>query len=151
MIGGRKTILAHTKKPFSLYTTISSLSPSPGIIPRSITAVFGEVGAFLNLAGTGSADSVEVVSDGSCGEPAQVRVRGRYVLSDYINLGTGIDIVLPGALDGVDLDGGRCCRHGQTTVPQDNALKTNTLLTYGLHPWTHSTGHLTLVPARQTS
>ena len=66
--------------------------------------VFGEVAPFINLAGTGSADSVSVVSDGSCGVPAQVRVEGRYVLSDYVNLGTGVDIVLPGALDGVDVD-----------------------------------------------
>ena len=70
----------------------------------SMRDVFGEVGAFINLAGTGSADRVEVLSDGACGEPASVRVTGRYVLSDYINLTTGIDIVLPGALDGVELD-----------------------------------------------
>ncbi len=70
----------------------------------SFRDAFGEVGAFINLAGSGSADRVEVLSDGSCGEPAQVRVRGSYVLSDYINLTTGIDIVLPGALDGVELD-----------------------------------------------
>jgi hypothetical protein len=66
--------------------------------------LFGEVAAFINLAGTGSADSVSVVSDGSCGEPAQVKSEGTYVLSDYVNLTTGVDIVLPGALDGVDVD-----------------------------------------------
>ena len=65
---------------------------------------FGEVGPFVNLAGTSSADTVTLASDGSCGEAAQVRVEGTYALSDYINLATGIDLVLPGALDGVDID-----------------------------------------------
>lgn len=70
----------------------------------SFRDVFGEVGAFVNLAGTSSADSVSVLSDGSCGDPASVRVQGTYALSDYINLATGIDVVLPGALDGIDID-----------------------------------------------
>jgi len=65
---------------------------------------FAELGTFVNLAGTSSADVVEVGSDGQCGEAAQVRVTGSYVLSDYINLGTGIELVVPGALDGVDLN-----------------------------------------------
>ena len=65
---------------------------------------FGELGSFVNLAGTSSADTVAVAADGaSCGE-AVVRVEGDYVLSDYVNLATGIDIVLPGALSDVDVD-----------------------------------------------
>ena len=70
----------------------------------SFRDAFGEVAPFINLAGTSSASSVRVLSDGLCGVPAQVQVEGTYVLSDYINLTTGIDLVLPGALDGVDLD-----------------------------------------------
>jgi hypothetical protein len=86
---------------------------------------FGELGTFVNLAGTSSADTVEVLSDGQCGEPASVRATGRYVLSDYINLGTGIDIVLPGALDGVDLDALHPLRFTTTytAVPGEDVIR----------------------------
>ena len=83
--------------------------------------VFGEVGPFINLAGTHAAESVQVVSDGSCGLPAQVRVEGGYALSDYINLSTGIDLVLPGALDGVDVDADHPLRFVTTYTAEPGA------------------------------
>ncbi|MCP4869105.1 MAG: CehA/McbA family metallohydrolase [Proteobacteria bacterium] len=70
----------------------------------SFRDAFGEVAPFINLAGTSAASSVTVLSDGQCGEPAQVSVEASYALSNYINLATGIELVLPGALDDVDLD-----------------------------------------------
>jgi hypothetical protein len=83
--------------------------------------VFGEVAPFINLAGTSSGESVSVLSDGSCGEPAAVRVQGTYVLSDYINLTTGINTVLPGALDGVDIDAQHPLRFVTTYTAQPGA------------------------------
>jgi len=82
---------------------------------------FAELGTFVNLAGTSSADVVEVVSDGTCGAAAQVRVTGSYVLSDYINLGTGIELVVPGALDGVDLDALHPIRFSTTYTAEPGA------------------------------
>ncbi len=83
--------------------------------------VFGEVAPFINLAGTSSADSVSVLSDGACGEPAAVQVQGGYVLSDYINLTTGINTVIPGALDGVDLDAPHPLRFTTTYTARPDA------------------------------
>jgi len=70
----------------------------------SFLDAFGEVGAFINLAGTNSADAVTVLNDGQCAEFPAVQATGTYELADYINLTTGVDIVLPGALDDVDVD-----------------------------------------------
>ena len=87
----------------------------------SFRDVFGEVAPFINLAGTTSGESVAVLSDGACGEPAAVQVQGAYVLSDYINLTTGINTVLPGALDGVDVDAPHPLRFVTTYTAQPGA------------------------------
>ncbi len=87
----------------------------------SLRDAFGEVAPFIDLAGTGSADVVEVLSDGSCGAAAQVRSSGRYVLSDYVNLTTGVNIVLPGALDGVDVDAPHPLRIATTFTAEPGA------------------------------
>lgn len=65
---------------------------------------FGELGFLINLAGTSSAHTVEVVASGEDCGPAVVRVVGDYVLNDYFNLTTGITILLPGFAPPVDLD-----------------------------------------------
>jgi hypothetical protein len=66
---------------------------------------FGELGLFLNLAGTSAADTVELIppdpAAGRC--EASVIVRGGYALADYINPTTGIALLFPG-LSAVDLD-----------------------------------------------
>lgn len=65
--------------------------------------VFGELGNLTNLAGTSSAESVVALPQLRC-TPARARAEGDYVLSDYINLKTGISEILPGLLDDIDVD-----------------------------------------------
>ncbi len=65
---------------------------------------FGELGFLINLAGTSSAHTVEVLAEGGDCGPATVLVVGDYVLNDYFNLTTGISILLPGFAPPVDLD-----------------------------------------------
>jgi hypothetical protein len=71
----------------------------------SLRDALGELGLFLNLAGTLAADHVELIpadpAAGRCG--ATVIASGGYALSDFINPKTGIALLFPG-LSAVDLD-----------------------------------------------
>ena len=61
-----------------------------------------ELGFFVNLAGTGEVSNIEI--DTVAGGATTITVTSDYVINDYFNLETGIEILLPGALDEVDVN-----------------------------------------------
>lgn len=65
---------------------------------------FGEVGLFVNLAGTNEATDVTIEADGADCEDAVVVATGKYVLSDFINPSTAFGAVAPGVFDDVNFD-----------------------------------------------